>query len=140
MSFLQEFKEFVNRGSVMDMAVGVIIGGAFGKIVTSFVNDVIMPPIGMLLGGMDFKEFKWILQPGTLDESGELIGEVALNYGMFFQTVIDFLIIAFAIFMMIKGVNKLKREKPEEPVVEEPAAKTDEVVLLEQIRDLLKNK
>ena len=138
MSFVKEFKEFVNRGNVVDMAVGVVIGGAFGKIVASFVNDVLMPPLGLLLGGMDFKDMKWIMQPGTLDEAGEMVGEVALNYGMFIQSIIDFLIIAFAIFMMIKGMNKLKREKPAEP--EAPAAKPDDIVLLEEIRDLLKNK
>lgn len=138
MSFVKEFKEFVNRGNVVDMAVGVVIGGAFGKIVASFVNDVLMPPLGLLLGGMDFKDMKWIMQPGTLDEAGEMVGEVALNYGMFIQSIIDFLIIAFAIFMMIKGMNKLKRKKPAEP--EAPAAKPDDIVLLEEIRDLLKNK
>lgn len=138
MAIVKEFKEFVNRGNVVDMAVGVVIGGAFGKIVTSFVNDVLMPPLGLLLGGMDFKELKWIMQPGTLDEAGQMVGEVALNYGMFIQSVIDFFIIAFAIFMLIKGMNKLKREKPAEP--EAPAPKAEDVVLLEEIRDLLKNK
>ncbi|MDD7437576.1 MAG: large-conductance mechanosensitive channel protein MscL [Bacteroidales bacterium] len=138
MAIVKEFKEFVNRGNVVDMAVGVVIGGAFGKIVASFVNDVLMPPLGLLLGGMDFKELKWIMQPGTLDEAGQMVGEVALNYGMFIQSVIDFFIIAFAIFMLIKGMNKLKREKPAEP--EAPAPKAEDVVLLEEIRDLLKNK
>lgn len=137
MSFAKEFKEFINRGSVVDMAVGVVVGGAFGKIVTSFVNDVLMPPLGLALGGMDFKEMKWILQPGTLDEAGEMVGEVALSYGMFIQSIIDFLLIALAIFTVIKAINKLKRKQAEP---EAPAAKPDDVVLLEEIRDLLKNK
>lgn len=137
MSFAKEFKEFINRGSVVDMAVGVVVGGAFGKIVTSFVNDVLMPPLGLALGGMDFKEMKWILQPGTLDEAGEMVGEVALSYGMFIQSIIDFLLIALAIFTVIKAINKLKRKQVEP---ETPAAKPDDVVLLEEIRDLLKNK
>lgn len=138
MSFVKEFKEFVNRGNVVDMAVGIVVGGAFGKIVTSFVNDVLMPPLGLLLGGMDFKDMKWVLQPGTLDEAGEMVGEVALNYGMFIQSVIDFLLIALAIFSVIKAMNKLKRKKEEAPAA--PAAKPEDVVLLEEIRDLLKNK
>lgn len=138
MSFVKEFKEFVNRGNVVDMAVGIVVGGAFGKIVTSFVNDVLMPPLGLLLGGVDFKDMKWVLQPGTLDEAGEMVGEVALNYGMFIQSVIDFLLIALAIFSVIKAMNKLKRKQEEAPPA--PAAKPDNVVLLEEIRDLLKNK
>lgn len=138
MSFVKEFKEFVNRGNVVDMAVGIVVGGAFGKIVTSFVNDVLMPPLGLLLGGMDFKDMKWVLQPGTLDEAGEMVGEVALNYGMFIQSVIDFLLVALAIFSVIKAMNKLKRKKEEAPAA--PAAKPEDVVLLEEIRDLLKNK
>lgn len=135
MGFFQEFKEFVSRGSVVDMAVGVVVGGAFGKVVTSFVNDVLMPPIGMLVGGLDFKEMKWIIQPGTLDEAGELVGEVAVSYGMFIQTIIDFLIIALAIFTVIRAMNRMKRKEEEAA-----PAKGDDVVLLEEIRDLLKNK
>lgn len=135
MGFFQEFKEFVRRGSVVDMAVGVVVGGAFGKVVTSFVNDVLMPPIGMLVGGLDFKEMKWIIQPGTLDEAGELVGEVAVSYGMFIQTIVDFLIIALAIFTVIRAMNRMKRKEEEAA-----PAKADDVVLLEEIRDLLKNK
>lgn len=135
MGFFQEFKEFVSRGSVVDMAVGVVVGGAFGKVVTSFVNDVLMPPIGMLVGGLDFKEMKWIIQPGTLDEAGELVGEVAVSYGMFIQTIVDFLIIALAIFTVIRAMNRMKRKEEEAA-----PAKADDVVLLEEIRDLLKNK
>ncbi|BDE82328.1 large-conductance mechanosensitive channel [Porphyromonas sp. HMSC077F02] len=142
MAFFEEFKEFVSRGNVLDMAVGVVIGGAFGKIVSSVVNDIIMPPIGLLLGGVDFTDLKIVLQHEKLNELGEVIQPlVTLNYGSFIQTVVDFLIIAFAIFTMVKGINQLKRaveeeEKPKEP--EKPAAKPDDVVLLEEIRDLLK--
>nr|WP_311521622.1 large-conductance mechanosensitive channel protein MscL [uncultured Porphyromonas sp.] len=138
MAFFEEFKEFVSRGNVLDMAVGVVIGGAFGKIVSSVVNDIIMPPIGLLLGGVDFTDLKIVLQHEKLNELGEVIQPlVTLNYGSFIQTVVDFLIIALAIFTMIKGINKLKRAEEEKPA-EEPAAKPDDVVLLEEIRDLLK--
>ena len=141
MSFFGEFKEFVSRGNVLDMAVGVVIGGAFGKIVSSVVNDILMPPIGLLLGGVDFTDLKVVLQPEKVDELGEVVTPlVTLNYGSFIQTIVDFLIIAFAIFTMIKGINKLKRmAEPEEPKAPEaPAHKPDDVVLLEEIRDLLK--
>ncbi|PJG86133.1 large-conductance mechanosensitive channel protein MscL [Conservatibacter flavescens] len=133
MSFMKEFREFAMRGNVVDMAVGVIIGGAFGKIVSSLVADVVMPVLGLFTGGVDFKDLKIVL--------AEAVGEtpaVTLNYGMFIQNVFDFIIIAFAIFMMIKGLNKLKREQPaEEEAPEEPTA---EEKLLTEIRDLLKNK
>lgn len=141
MSFFGEFKEFVSRGNVLDMAVGVVIGGAFGKIVSSVVNDILMPPIGLLLGGVDFTDLKVVLQPEKVDELGDVVTPlVTLNYGSFIQTIVDFLIIAFAIFTMIKGINKLKRmAEPEEPKAPEaPAPKPDDVVLLEEIRDLLK--
>lgn len=139
MSFISEFKEFVNKGNVMDMAVGVIVGGAFGKIVSSLVNDVLMPPLGMLLSGVDFKDLKCVLSPEVINEVGEVVSPaVSINYGSFIQTIVDFLIIALAIFSVIKAVNKLKRERE---VVEEeaPAAKSDDVLLLEEIRDLLKD-
>ena len=123
--FIEEFKEFAFKGNVMDMAVGVIIGGAFGKIVTSLVNDILMPVIGILTGGIDFTDLK------------ATIGEANITYGQFIQSVIDFLIIAFCIFLMIKGMNKLK--KKEEPAPEAPAGPTQEELLAE-IRDLLKNK
>ncbi|WP_257797453.1 large-conductance mechanosensitive channel protein MscL [Aggregatibacter actinomycetemcomitans] len=130
MSFIKEFREFVMRGNVVDMAVGVIIGGAFGKIVSSLVADVFMPVLGILTGGMDFKDLKFVLEPANGD-----IPAVTLNYGVFIQNVFDFVIIAFAIFMMIKALNKLK--KPE--VVEEaPAEPSTEEKLLTEIRDLLK--
>ena len=107
MSILKEFKEFAMRGNVVDMAVGIIIGGAFGKIITSFVNDVIMPPIGILLGGVDFKDLMFVLKPAT-----ETTAVVAVKYGAFVNVVIDFLIVAFAIFMVIKGMNSMKRKEP----------------------------
>ena len=106
MSILKEFKEFAMRGNVIDLAVAVVIGGAFGKIVTSFVNDILMPPIGLLLGGMDFKELKLIIKEGT-----EAVAPVTWNYGMFIQNVIDFLIIAFAIFMVVKAMMKCRRKR-----------------------------
>ena len=127
MSFIKEFREFAMRGNVVDMAVGVIIGGAFGKIVSSLVADVFMPVLGILTGGVDFKDLKIMLA----DAVGETPA-VTLNYGVFIQNVFDFIIIAFAIFMMIKALNKLK--KPEEKVKE----LTGEEKLLTEIRDLLK--
>jgi large conductance mechanosensitive channel len=144
MGFLSEFKEFASKGNVMDLAVGVIIGAAFGKIVTSFVNDVLMPPIGIILGGMDFKDLKIILKDPVL-ENGKVIAEaVTLNYGNFLQTVIDFLIIAFVIFMMIRTLNKLQRlraAKEENTVQEEVVPKlTHQEQLLSEIRDLLQNR
>lgn len=141
--FIQEFKEFALKGNVMDMAVGVIIGGAFGKIVTSFVGDVLMPPIGVLLGGVDFNELKVTLKDAYTNEAGEAIEAVTLNYGTFIQNVVDFLIIAICVFLMIKGINKLSNLKKKEEVPAEPEpepAPTKEEVLLAEIRDLLKEK
>lgn len=138
MGFIKEFKEFAMRGNVMDMAVGIIIGGAFGKIVSSFVNDVIMPPIGLLLGGMDFKELKILIKSASVDVAGKGLPAVFLNYGMFIQTVIDFVIIAFAIFIMVKAINRFKRNQEEAPAAV-PEASVQEKLLTE-IRDLLKNK
>lgn len=139
-SFIKEFKDFAMKGNVVDMAVGIIIGGAFGKIVTSFVNDVLMPPIGMLIGGADFTTLKYVMQEAVI-ENGETIKEaVSINYGSFIQTVIDFIIIAFAIFMAIKGMNSLrkKEEAPAEPAapVEDPA----DIKLLQEIRDELRKR
>ena len=139
MGFIKEFKEFAVKGNVMDMAVGVIIGGAFGKIVTSLVNDVIMPIIGKLTGGISFTDLFVTLSDGefkTLAAAQEA-GAAVLAYGQFIQNIIDFIIIAFCIFLMIKGMNKLK--KKEEPAPEAPAGPTQEELLAE-IRDLLKNK
>lgn len=131
--FITEFKEFAVKGNVIDMAVGVIIGGAFGKIVTSLVNDVIMPIVGMLTGGVSFADEKI-----KLAEAKEGAEAVYLNYGQFIQNVVDFIIIAFCIFLMIKGIMKLKKKKEEEPAA--PAAPSKEEVLLTEIRDLLKEK
>lgn len=137
MGMLKEFKEFAVKGNVIDLAVAVIIGTAFGKIVASFVNDVIMPPIGLLLGGMDFKDLKIYLKEGVLNDAGEVVTEaVTLNYGMFIQNVIDFAIIAFVIFLAINVINRLKRKEEAAPAP--PAEPTKSEMLLEEIRDLLK--
>ena len=141
MGFIKEFKEFAVKGNVMDMAVGVIIGGAFGKIVTSLVNDLLMPVIGKLTGGVSFVDLFVNLGDGeysTLAAAKEA-GAAVLAYGQFIQNIIDFLIVAFCIFLMIKGMNKLnrKKEEPEQPA--EPAGPTQEELLAE-IRDLLKTK
>lgn len=140
MGMLNEFKEFAVKGNVIDLAVGVIIGGAFGKIVSSFVNDVVMPPIGLMLGGVDFKDLKIYLKDGVLNDAGEVITEaVTLNYGMFIQNILDFTIIAFVIFLAIKGINKMKRK--EEIIAEvtaPPVEPSKSEILLEEIRDLLK--
>lgn len=136
MGLIKEFKEFAVKGNVVDMAVGIIIGGAFGKIVSSLVNDVIMPPIGKLIGGVNFTDLKIVLTDAVVANGEVVTPEVAILYGSFIQTVIDFLIIAFVIFMAIKAINKLKREKPAEP--EAPAAPPADVQLLTEIRDLLK--
>lgn len=150
--FIEDFKAFALKGNVVDMAVGVIIGGAFGKIVTSVVNDVIMPPLGVLIGGVNFKDLKLVIKdavPEQLDEAGNVVqaavAEVTVNYGSFLQNVVDFLIIALAIFFMIKGITKLTelRKKKEEAKVETPAAPpapSKEEVLLTEIRDILKEK
>ena len=140
MGFIKEFKEFAMKGNVMDMAVGVIIGGAFGKIVTSLVNDVLMPLVSLGTGGIDFTDLFINLGEGnysTLAAAKEA-GAAVFAYGQFIQNIIDFIIIAFCIFLMIKGMNKLNRKK-EEPAPEEPKGPTQEELLAE-IRDLLKNK
>lgn len=131
MSMIKEFKEFAMRGNVVDMAVGIIIGGAFGKIISSFVADVLMPPIGLMLGGMDFSKLAL-----TLKEGSEGVEPVLLKYGVFINTTIDFLIIAFAIFMVIKAMNSMKKKKEEAPVA--PPEPPADVKLLTEIRDLLK--
>lgn len=127
---LQEFKTFAMRGNVVDMAVGIIIGAAFGKIVSSFVADVIMPPIGMLMGGVDFSDLAYVL--------GEGEGAASINYGVFINTVLDFLIVAFAIFMVIKAMNSLKKKEEEKPA--EPPKPSAEEVLLTEIRDALQSR
>lgn len=140
MGFVKEFKEFAMKGNVLDMAVGIIIGGAFGKIVSSAVSDIIMPPLGLVLGKVDFKDLAWVLQPEVKDTAGKVTQAlVSINYGAFIQTTIDFILIAFAIFMVIKAMNSLKRK--EEAKVDVPAAPVavpEDVKLLAEIRDLLK--
>ena len=111
MSIVKEFQEFAVKGNMVDMAVGIIVGGAFGKIVTSLVNDVIMPPLGMLLGKMDFKDLAITLQEATLDAAGAEVAAVKLNYGLFVQNVVDFLIVAIAVFLMVKAINSLRRKQ-----------------------------
>ena len=139
--FFAEFKKFIARGNVMDMAVGVIIGGAFGKISTSLVNDVIMPGVSMLTGGVDFSAWKIVLKEAVVDASGaEVAAEVAIKYGSFLATILDFLIIAFAVFCMIKFLNSLHRKKEEAPAAPPaPPEPSAEEKLLTEIRDLLKD-
>ena len=131
MSMIKEFRDFAMRGNVVDMAVGIIIGAAFGKIVSSFVNDILMPPLGLALGGVDFKDLVV-----TFKEAAGDVAAVTWNYGSFIQTVVDFVIIAFAIFIMIKGLNSMKKKAEEAPAA--PLAPTGEELLLREIRDLLK--
>jgi large conductance mechanosensitive channel len=135
---MKEFKTFAMRGNVMDMAIGIIIGGAFGKIITSFVNDVLMPPIGMLVGGVDFSDLSLKLSDAVIGEGGEVVkAAVSINYGSFINTVIDFIIIAFAIFMVIKGMNSMKKKEEAKPAPPPPGPSNEEK-LLSEIRDLLK--
>ena len=133
MGMLQEFKTFAMRGNVVDLAVGIVIGAAFGKIVSSFVADVIMPPIGLIIGGVNFTKLTF-----TLKEAAGDAAAVTINYGTFIQTLFDFLIVAFAIFMVIKGMNSLKKKKEDAPA--EPPAPTREEILLTEIRDALQKK
>ncbi|WP_243038964.1 large-conductance mechanosensitive channel protein MscL [Dyella sedimenti] len=133
MSIIKEFKEFAMRGNVIDLAVGVVIGGAFGKIVTSLVDQIIMPPIGLLTGGIDFSQMKWVIKPADNSDPAHKVAEVAIGYGTFINTLIQFLIIAFAIFIVVKAINKLTRRQEAAP----PPPPAD-VVLLTEIRDLLK--
>jgi large conductance mechanosensitive channel len=136
MGLIKEFKEFSVKGNAIDLAVGVIIGAAFGKIVSSIVNDIIMPPIGLLLGGVDFKALKIIMKSPVVDSTGKVISEaVTLNYGNFLQTTFDFMIIAFCIFMLVKAINSFKKKEEEKP-----AEPKEEVVLLKEIRDALTKK
>jgi large conductance mechanosensitive channel len=130
-SIVSEFREFAIKGNVIDLAVGVIIGGAFGKIVSSLVNDIVMPPIGLLLGGTDFSGLALVLRGAVGDKP-----PVAMNYGGFINTALEFLIVAFSIFMVIKQLNRFKKQKQEAPAA--PPAPSKEEVLLEQIRDILK--
>lgn len=131
MGMMKEFKQFAMKGNVVDMAVGIVIGAAFGKIIASLVKDVIMPPIGVLLGGVDFKNLTWVVQEAT-----EKTKAVVISYGAFLNTIIEFIIIAFAIFLVIKGINSMKKKEEEAPAA--PPAPSKEEVLLGEIRDLLK--
>ena len=142
--FFEEFKAFAMRGNVLDMAVGVVVGGAFGKITTSLVNDIIMPFISMLTGGVDFSQWKWVLKEAVANAEGVIdpATEVAVKFGSTIAVIIDFIIIAFAVFCMVRAINSFHRKKEEpapEPAPEEPAAPTAEELLTE-IRDLLKDK
>ena len=133
--FFQEFKTFAMRGNVMDMAVGIILGGAFGKIVSSLVGDVFMPLLGVLIGGVNFTDLSIRIKDAYTDSLGTLVPAVTINYGVFLQTIFDFIVITFCIFMMIKGINRLSRKKEDAP--EEPQEPSEEVKLLSEIRDLL---
>ena len=138
MGMLKEFKEFAVKGNVVDLAVAVIIGGAFGKIVTSFVNDIVMPPIGMLIGGVNFKNLAVVLKEAVVDDAGEVVtAAVTLNYGAFIQNIVDFAIIAFVIFLAVKAINSTKKKEAAAPPPPPPGPSKSEV-LLEEIRDLLK--
>jgi large conductance mechanosensitive channel len=140
MKVIKEFKDFAMRGNVIDLAVGVIIGGAFGKIVASLVADVIMPPIGLLVGGVTFTDLKWEMKAAELVDGVEKAA-VTLNYGNFLQVTFDFVIVAFAIFMFIKGMNRLNKKNEEAPAAPAPPpAPSKEEQLLTEIRDLLKEK
>jgi large conductance mechanosensitive channel len=137
MKIIQEFKEFAMKGNMVDMAVGIIIGAAFGKIVTSLVNDLLMPPLGLLIGGVDFTDLKIILKEAAVDLTGKSISAVTINYGSFIQITLDFLIVAFVIFMMIKAMNRMKKKQIEATVPAPPLPGREEILLTE-IRDLLK--
>lgn len=137
MGFFKEFKEFAVKGNVVDMAIGVVIGGAFGKIVTSLVSDVIMPLISAVTGGLSFTEWKWVIREAVMDGETVVKPEIVMTWGNFLQVIFDFIIIAFCIFLVVKGMNKLK--KKEEPAPEPaPAEPAEDIKLLTEIRDLLK--
>ena len=138
--FIEDFKAFALKGNVVDMAVGVIIGGAFGKIVTSLVNDIIMPPIGILVGGVDFTNLKLVIKKAVIEGGAEIAPAVTWNYGAFIQQVVDFTILAFCVFMMVKIMTKLLRKEEKKPAPAAPPAPSKEEVLLTEIRDILKEK
>ena len=137
--FMEEFKAFAMRGNVVDMAVGVVVGGAFGKITNSLVNDIIMPAVSMLTGGINFSDWKWVLKEAVVENGEEVAAAVSINYGTLLSTILDFIILAFAVFCMVKFLNNLHRKKEEAPA-EEPAPPepSAEEKLLMEIRDLLK--
>lgn len=132
-TFIEEFKAFAIKGNAVDLAVGVIIGAAFGKIVTSLVTDIIMPPISVVTGGVDFNKYSWVLKQGT-----DAATTITLNYGAFLQNIFDFIIVALSIFVAIKYVNKMQRKEEEKPAEEKVTTPSEEVVLLREIRDSLK--
>jgi large conductance mechanosensitive channel len=132
MGMVGEFKEFISKGNVLDLAVGVVIGAAFGKIVTALVDGIVMPIVGVALGGVSVSDWKYVMKPETVDAAGAKVAEVAVRYGMFIQTLIDFLVIAFVIFLVVKAYNRMR--KPVEVAVATP----EDVVLLREIRDSLK--
>jgi large conductance mechanosensitive channel len=137
MGMLKEYKEFISRGNVIDLAVGVVIGGAFGKIVGSLVNDIVMPPIGLLLSGVNFKDIKWVIRKAEMDAAGAVVKpEVAISIGNFIQTGIEFLIIAWVIFLVVKAINSMKKKELSAPAA--PPEPTAQEKLLTDIRDLLK--
>ena len=136
--FFEEFKAFAMRGNVIDMAVGVVIGGAFGKITNSVVNDIIMPLISMLTGGVDFSAWKWVLKEAVMEGKEVIDPEIAVNYGNLIAVILDFIIIAFAVFCMVKAINKFHKKKEEAPAA--PPEPSAEEKLLTEIRDLLKEK
>ena len=137
MGLIKEFKDFAVRGNVVDLAVAVILGGAFGKVVSSLVNDILMPPIGLLLGGVDFKDLVVVLQEGYVDPAGEEIAAVTIKYGNFLQFIVDFALVALAVFLLVKLINNLKKKEAAAPTPPPPTVNKTEV-LLEEIRDLLK--
>ncbi len=136
MGMMTEFRDFAMRGNVIDLAVGVVIGGAFGKIVSALVDKVIMPPIGLLIGGVDFSKLAITLKAATVDAAGKEVPAVVLGYGEFINALIQFLIVAFAIFMVVKGINKMHKKPAEAPAA--PAEPAEEVLLLREIRDSLR--
>ena len=134
MGMMSEFKEFAMRGNVIDLAVGVVIGASFGKIITALVDKVIMPPIGLLIGGVDFAKLGIVLKEATVDAAGKEVPAVVLGYGEFINALIQFIIVAFAIFLVVKAINRIHKKPEAEPV---PAAPAEEVLLLREIRDSL---
>ena len=133
MGMVSEFKEFVSRGNVVDLAVGVVIGAAFGKIVTALVNGIVMPLVGVALGGVSVSEWKYVITPASVDAAGAEVAEIAVQYGMLIQTAIDFVLIALVIFLFLKAYNRMQKKAEEAP-----AAPSEEVLLLREIRDSLK--
>ena len=133
MGMVGEFKEFISKGNVLDLAVGVVIGAAFGKIVTALVDGIVMPIVGVALGGVSVSDWKYVMKPETVDAAGAKVAEVAVRYGIFIQTLIDFLVIAFVIFLVVKAYNRMRK-----PAAEVTAAPAEDVLLLREIRDSLK--